>query len=99
MRQPRHLAPKTASGATDMGCGQVDPGLNLGHQGTPQLGLVRAGRAPWLDHPGPVQEQPCALDPQLGSPSELVTLGEVRRVTLQRCPGVVQQVGGGSQYS
>ena len=80
-----------------MGCGQVDPGLNFGYQGTPQLGLLCAGRAPWLDDPGPVQEQSCALDAQLGSSFELVTLGEVRRIALQRCPGVVQQVGGGSQ--
>jgi hypothetical protein len=96
LRELCHLASQAAPGATDQSSGQVDPGLDLGHLSTPPLGLLRTRWAPGLGDPGPVQEQPGSLDAMLGSSSELVPLGEVRRETLQRCSRLVQIVGGGS---
>ena len=79
-----------------MSGGQVDPGLDDWHLAAPPLGLLRAGRTPRLDDPGPVKDQSGAVDAQLGSSSELVTRGEVCRVMLQGFPRLVQHVGGRS---
>ena len=96
-RQPGHLASQSRPGTTDMCRRLVHPGLDLAHLGAPQLCLVGAVRAPWFDDPGPVKEQPGRRDSQLGSPSELVSLGEVSGVTLHGRSCLVQVVGSGSQ--
>src|SRR5665647_2504318 len=95
--QPCHLAFQPAPGTTHVGSCQVDPGLDLGHLGAPALCLLGTGRAPWLDHPSPLEQQPGSFDAPLGSSSELVALGQVCGVTLQSCSCFVQIIGGGSQ--
>jgi len=97
VRQPGHLALQTTTGTTDVGSGQVDPGLDLGQLGAPSFRLACTRRAPRLDHPGPLKKKAGSLDPSLGSSSELMTLCQVRGVALQRCSCLVQIIGSGSQ--
>ena len=80
--QPHQLSFQPAPGATDVGSCQIDPGLDLGHLGAPALCVPGAGRSPWLDHPGPLKQQPGSLDSALGTPPELVTFGQVRGVSM-----------------
>jgi hypothetical protein len=75
----------------------VDPCLDLGRVGAPPLCLMGAGRAPGLDDLGSVEEQPGSQDAQRGSPAELVSLGELRGVTLHRCSRLVQILGSSPQ--
>ena len=95
--QSCHLALKPAAGASDASRGEVDPGLDHGQLSTPLLGLLRTRKAPRLDNPGPVENQPGVMDALLGTAPELVPLGQVGRETLQRRSSLVQIVGSSSQ--
>src|SRR6185436_7387067 len=97
LRQLGYLAAQSAPGTTNVCRCLVDPGLDPGHLGTAPLCLMGAGRTPWLDDPGPLEEQSGGHQAQLGSPSELVSLGEVSGVTLHGCSRPVQIVGSGPQ--
>jgi hypothetical protein len=96
VRQPRHLTFQPATGTTDVGSCQVDPGLDLGHPGEPAFCFLGTGRPPGLDHPRPLEQQSGPFSSPLGAPSELVTLGQVCRETLKGRSGLVQIIGGGS---
>jgi hypothetical protein len=61
---------------------EVDPRLHLWNHISSLRCVLGGGKAPRLDDPGPVEKQPGSLSAQLRSSTELMTLGEVRGISL-----------------
>jgi hypothetical protein len=80
-----------------VGGGKVDPGLNLWDLGAPLLRLLGTGGTPGFEHPRPVKKEPGIRDPTLCPPGQLVSLGKVGRVALQRRSCLIEIIGSSPQ--
>jgi hypothetical protein len=97
LREACHLPLQPAPGTADVGSCQVDPGLDLGHLCEPSPCLVGTGRAPGLGDPGRLEQQAGPFDAPLGSSAQLVAFGQVRGITLEGRPGLIEVIGCGAQ--